>query len=256
MPRVRNPALPLLREAIHSGEAFPPYFSINDVAAWLETRRASPARSSLRAYLSRLLGEGNLHDAGRGWYCRQGERPVFETAGVRPLLQELAAAFPLLAVTPWSTRMLNPWLHHLVATGHMFLQVERDAIEPVADHLDTAGWKVFANPAKAASPRVHSGENTVILRPINVHAPLTVDGKDLLPERVLVDLRVEIDRLSIMDLSEYHSLAFRLATETRLIMGTLLRYASKRNYSAHDLFGNQLTAIFSENAVDRFMDPK
>lgn len=253
--RRRKPALPLLREAFRSAQAFPPYFSIDDVAEWLEERGAEVGRHTLRDYLSDLLRDGLLNDAGRGWYCRHGERPVLDDSEVRPLLDEVAAAFPLLEASAWSTSMLNPWLHHLIGTGSKFLHVERDALEPVAGHLETTGWKVFANPASTSSSRVSTAENTVILRPLHVHAPVA-DELDLLPERILVELRIEVDRLNIMDLTEYHDLAFRLANETRLIMGSLVRYLSKRKLSVHDLFENRLTALFSKKAIDRLLGSK
>jgi len=247
----RKPALPLLREALLSREVFPPYFSIDDVAEWLKTMGAAPARSSLRAYLSRLLHEEMLHDSGRGWYCLHGKRPVLDIKDVRPLLGEVTAEFPLLKVTAWSTSMLNPWLHHLVGTGTKFIHLERDALEPVADHLEATGWKVYDNPAKATSSRVALGERTVILRPLHVHSPMTDEPTDLLAERILVDLRMEVDRLNIMDLSDYHGLTIRLASETRLMMGSLLSYAKFRKLTVRDLLGNQSTTLLSKSEVDR-----
>lgn len=256
MSRRRKPALPLLREAFRSAEAFPPYFSIDEVGDWLEERGAEVGRHTLRGYLSDLLRDGLVHDAGRGWYCRHGERPVFDLLEVRSLVGEVAAAFPLLEISAWSTSMLNPWLHHLVGSGVKFLHVERDALEPVADHLEAAGWKVVLNPTKASPPRHLIGEKTVILRPLHVHAPLGGEPRDLLSERILVDLRIEIDRLGIMDLSEFHDLAFRLASEHRLIMGSLLSYVKFRKLTVHKMFGNRSSSLFSKSEIDRLLGSK
>ena len=62
-------------------------------------------------------------------------------------------------------------------------------------------------------------------------------------EKILVDLRVEVNCLRLMDVSEYHRLANEVVRQGRVQMAPLLSYAEARLFTAEDLFGKEESTI-------------
>ena len=242
--------LALLRGALQPGGPFPVYFALDDVDDWLVHEGVRPLRHTLHDYLSDLAQEGRIFDAGRGWYCLHADRPVLDRTAVEKLELEMAGAFPFLPCCLWHTTMLNPWMHHLVGAGSTYLHVERDAFVPVAEHLEAAGWRVAIHPLGDRHSLLPRGEHGVIMRPLHAHVPRT-GGRPLQPEQILVDLCREIAHTTPMDREEFEGMAYRLATETRLLVAPLVAYMRRRRLTLTDLFGGRAGSLFSANAFAR-----
>jgi len=54
-----------------------------------------------------------------------------------------------------------------------------------------------------------------------------------------VDLRVEVEGLRLLDVSEFHHLATEAICEGRIRIASLLSYAEARLLTIQDLFGNE-----------------
>ena len=183
-----------------------------------------------------------MHDAGRGWYSRLADRCVLDPKPVARIVRQLEQEFPLLDFACWSTQQINPWMHHILAKFLSFVHVDRDGLAAVAEFLRDAGYEVHANPVGKQAALVRPNGKTVVIRPLNAHAPR--EGHYSPPEAVLVDLFVEAEALGIMGRADFHAMLQAMASSVRVQWGTLTHYAEKREISIDDLAPqeNSLTA--------------
>jgi hypothetical protein len=219
------------------------------VRAALESARCPLESATLNRYLVELVQAGFVFDAGRGWYSFLKDEVQLDHEPVGKLVSEVRQAFPLLHFAVWSTAQANPWMHHLIGQPVAILDVEKDALDNVADRLDTANWKLAVNPRGEAVRRFAPNPRSVVLRPLHSATPESPDGFAS-AEQALVELRLESGELALMALAEFQAMATRLAKERRLTVATLLRYADKRRLTAGDLFQNQLAALFENVATE------
>ena len=249
MKSSRPEAKALLRKVLEEHRARFPYVSVPAVRAALVNAGATVQPATVNRYLVEFLRAGLIHDAGRGWYSFLKDAIHLNHEPVAELVAEVRKAFPLLRFAAWSTAQVNPWMHHLIGQPVAILDVEKDALDSVADRLEAANWKPAVNPHGASVRRFAPNPRSVVLRPLHSAAPKSPDGFAS-PEQALVELRLESGEPALMALAEFQAMATRLATERRLTVATLLRYADKRRLTAGDLFQNQLTALFEDVATD------
>ncbi len=219
-----------------------PYFSHNAITKRLADLTIEMADHSLRVYLSEAMEKGIVHDAGRGWYSRLADRCVLDPKPVAKLIHQLEKKFPLLDFTCWSTQQVNPWMHHILSKFLTFVNVDPDGLLAVAEFLRAEGYEVNANPKGNRTAEVRANGKTVIIRPLNTHAPK--EGHFAPPEAVLVDLFKENLALTIMDAADFKGMAQQLAATNRLLWAALSHYADKRGIAIGELFAqvNVLTA--------------
>lgn len=204
------------------------HFSLTEVQAAVNAAELSLTDDTLKVYLSEATQQGLIHDAGRGWYARLSEPLRLDPRPVQKLIRATKKALPLLDFCAWSTVQLNPWMQHLLAQPVAFLYVPRDTLESVGETLRAQGWEVAVNPGKHAVAReVVPGEKMVVLRPAHSKQPAPQDHHAA-PEQVLVDLLVETEASSLMDVSEARA-AMLAATDSGLVkMSDLKRFAEAK----------------------------
>lgn len=201
------------------------YFSIEAVKRALASAKIELADDTLREYMSEAMATGLVGDAGRGWYSRHLKPVALDAKPVAKLIRAVAKAFPLLDFCCWSTSQLNPFAQHLIAQPTAFLYAESDTLESVAEHLRTAGWDAWANPGKKeAAQFIRPGDKTVILRPAVARQPASLDH--LAPiEKVLVDLKIEAEKLQLMDTAEVQRIIDAVLNAGLLQLAVFLGYA-------------------------------
>lgn len=216
--KVFTAVLPSLKEQ-HS------YFFLEAVRRSLASAEIELADDTLREYMSEAMASGIVGDAGRGWYSRHLTPVALAAKPVSKLIRAVSKAFPLLDFCCWSTAQLNPFAQHLIAQPTAFLYAEGDTLESVAEHLRTAGWDAWSNPGKKEAKQfVRPGEKTVVLRPAIVKQPPSQNH--LAPiEKVLVDLKVEADKLKLMDTAEVQRIIDTVLGAGLLQLAVLLGYA-------------------------------
>lgn len=219
-----------------------PYFSHDAITKRLADLKIEMADHSLRMYLSEAMAKGIVHDAGRGWYSRLADRCVLDPKPVARLVRQLEKEFSLLDFTCWSTQQVNPWMHHILSKFLTFVNVDPDGLPAVAEYLRAEGYEVHENPKGNRTAEVRANGKTVVIRPLNTHAPK--EGHFAPPEAVLVDLHFENRALGIMDSADFKGMAQQLAATNRLLWATLCHYADKRGVAPGELFAqtNVLTA--------------
>jgi len=204
------------------------YFSLAAAKRSLASAEIELADDTLREYMSEAMASGIVGDAGRGWYSRHLKPVSLDSKPVTKLIRAVAKAFPLLDFCCWSTSQLNPFAQHLIAQPTAFLYAESDTLESVAEHLRTSGWDTWANPGKKeAAQFVRPGDKTVVLRPAIVKQPPS--QYHLAPiEKVLVDLKIEADKLQLMDTAEVQRILENVLGSGLLQLPVLLRYAEAK----------------------------
>jgi len=202
---------------------------------------------TLNRYLVELVEGGFIFDAGRGWYSFLKDPAALSPEPVADIVADVRAAFPLLRFAAWSTAQFNPWLHHLVGQPVIILDVEKDAINDVTGHLETKNWKVILNPRGDTAQRFAPQPRILILRALHSAAPEAPDGFAG-PEQALVEMRLEVEALSLLSPDEYRAMATRMVAGQHVSIATLLSYAAKRRLGSGEIFENQLSALFEEFA--------
>jgi hypothetical protein len=213
-----------------------PYFSLTDMRAWLKERRLSVPPATLRRYLHDALADNLIHDAGRGWYSSLKEPFMLNREPVRELVASLHKRFPLLTFSCWSTEQVASYGHHLLARFVVFVHTERDAMESTANALRDAGWSAWINPTRQeAAKSFRTEDRTVVVRPVVSRAPAEAGFAEI--EKILVDLRVEVDALKFFDQGEYRRLVANLAGRNRISVGALAAYARRRGVRLEAVLG-------------------
>ncbi|VGO21468.1 DUF6577 family protein [Pontiella sulfatireligans] len=205
------------------------YFSIADVKSALEKGAGeSVPDSTVKTYLSKFMADGTVHDAGKGWYSKIAEPLKLDAKPLEPITKLLAEDFPLLEVSCWSTEQINPFMHHLLSRFTVFVYTLPDALDVVGDALRDAGHNVLVNPTASEIERLYQKtENPVLVRPAVTKEPSAVAGMAP-PEKLLVDLLFENNKLSIMEPSEAEDAVRRAVEAGRVNISSLLSYAKRR----------------------------
>jgi hypothetical protein len=218
-----------------------PYFTIDHVRSLLEAKQIEIADSTLKRYMSDFMEQGVIHDAGRGWYSSIAKPFVLNTEPVQELIARIEKQFPLLGFSCWSTQQINPYMHHLLAKFVTFVFVERDLMPAVFDVIrDWKDFEAYLDPSgKEARKNFAVAPNTIVLRPETGEAPGQGEGHAAPVEKLLVDLAIEVGKLSLMGRGEFHDAAWRAVTNGRISMGALALYARRNHRSIDDLFGEK-----------------
>lgn len=219
------------------------YFDIETVRRLIQVAEVVFTPETLKRYMVEMEEGGFVFDAGRGWYSVMAAPFTLNTDPVQGIGATLEQQFPFLEFSCWSTAQINGYMHHLLAKFVTFIYVDKDLMSGVFDFLrDRRDMNVYLNPStRKEREDFRMTEQTVVIRPAVTRSP--GDGHFAPIEKILVDLAVEVEKLPLMGNHEFTQMACRVATETRISMGALLHYASRRNIEESKVFGaeNHLT---------------
>ena len=221
------------------------YFDLGTMHAWLKAKCITFNRATLNRYMTDLVKDGLVWNAGRGWYSFVPSAIQLDTEPMAGIKKELLERFPLLDFACWSTQQINPYMHHMLGKTVTFVLAPADALASVFDHLRERGYSVYLNPNdKEVAKSFKVDSRTVVLRKLNTrHTPFT--DHLLSVEAVLVDLSQESERLFLMDKAEFRQMAARLVTSGRVDLATLASYAKLRGVAPEDLFHDAESIISS-----------
>ncbi|MFN0076832.1 MAG: DUF6577 family protein [Prosthecobacter sp.] len=216
--------------------AHAPYFSLGELRRCLVAHKVQAATATLPRYLHEAVAEGSLHDAGRGWYSTLITPFTLNHKPVEELVAVIKRCFPLLEFSCWSSEQVASYGHLLLTRFVSFVHTERDAMESVADGLRDEGWDPWLHPTRQeAAKNFRVTDKTVIVRPTVQRAP--VEGHFAAIEKILVDFVPEMRALPLLDAGEFRRLVGNLAGSQRISVGTLARYATRRDVRLDDVLG-------------------
>lgn len=205
-----------------------PYIALDAIRAELKARKLVLEPDTLQRYLHEFVEAGHLYDAGRGWYSTLAQPLVLDRSHVAPVVDLIEKAFPLLTFAVWSTQQINPWTHHMLGKFVTFVYVEKDAVGAVWELLKEKGYDAHRDPTKKEAAKTFSvRENTVVVRSGSLsQAP--IDGHYATPEKLLVDLVMENESLSLLDPSEFSAVFSGVKQAGRLDMPNITRYSLRK----------------------------
>jgi hypothetical protein len=220
-----------------------PYVSFRSVSKAVEGKELGRNRDLLREYLSEAMEKKIVHDAGRGWYSSLETLAVLDPEATAPLRVLLVQRFPFLPHYVWSTRQVNPWMHHLLGKFVQFVHVESDGENDVAAFLRNEGWSVIVNPTAKTSKDFAPGERSVVIRGIRRPFDPATEPR---VETILVDLLLENSRLRLMDEGERQDMSRKLLTSNRVEIATLFARLRDHKRNLADLVGSAEQPIIAE----------
>ncbi len=201
------------------------YFTLEEVVKAVGT-----SNQLAKNYLRELKQSEIIFSAGRGVYSSvTKEFRWVEKSRVVEIRQLLKKQYPDLDFLIWNTLCFQPYYHHQQTHNITFVEVEADAIRPVADRISRDYRFVMVEKASRVAPKDFDiTRDPIVVRllikgsPRKGHAPVL--------EKMLIDLFVIKDKYSTMTDSDYWELWRSIDGLFRINVGALVTYAKNRRY--------------------------
>ena len=204
------------------------YFHINDLKKYFTEKGNKFEEDTLKKYLYFLKKNEVIYPAGRGWYSniqKEFELNIEPTKKIKKLLIE---KFPLLEFSCWSTEQLKGFFHHLPSQFITFIYADKDFLSTLRDFLTGNNYNVYLNPYKAEAEKfIELKTKTIILRP-SVSSRISKEKNLTKIEKILVDLFMEMKKISLIDKEEYIKIVSNIILNYRINTAEMLDYAHNR----------------------------
>lgn len=215
--------LQIIKEAIDSKK----YISVDWLKNTLKEAHHDIRPGTLNQYLYTMKKAGDIYHAGRGWYSTIPDIFHPSTKLVNPIASLIKKKYPLLVFSVWSTEQLQPFAHHLMTNFTRFVCTDFDTMPSIVEFLKDHGYHAYLDPKrKEANKYFDPSLNAVVVRASIKREP--VEGIYATVEKILVDLFIEKDQLSLMDGAEYERVFRNLVLSNRINIARLLEYAERR----------------------------
>jgi hypothetical protein len=140
----------------------------------------------------------------------------------------LLEKFPLLKFSCWSTEQLKGFFHHLPNQFVTFIYVENDFLSTLKDFLMENNYNVYLNPSKIEAEKfIELKTKTIILKP-SIVSRVSNENNSAKIEKILVDLFMEIKKISLIDKEEYKKIISNIIFDYRINIAKMLDYAHNR----------------------------
>jgi len=204
------------------------YFHINDLKRYFIEKGTKYRKNSLKQQLYLLKKEEFIYSAGRGWYSNIQKEFELNIEPTEKIIKLLIEKFPLLEFSCWSTEQLKGFFHHLPTQFVIFIYTDKDFLQSVKDFLIENDYNVYLNPHKIEAEKfVDLKTKTIILRP-SVSSRISKEKNLAKIEKILVDLFMEMKKISLIDKDEYIKTVSNIILNYRINMAEILDYAHNR----------------------------
>jgi hypothetical protein len=204
------------------------YISVSAIKELLRSSLGEVKDTTVNQYLSSMKKNGKIFSAGRGWYSSISDAFQLDTQIIEKPASFVSTKFPLLQFTAWSTGQLQAYSHHMMTRFCLFIFTHSEAIGPLSNTLKDNGYTTYANPQMRDVEKFVdlTQPNVVVVRGSVSREPH--QGHFASAEKILVDLFLEKDRLSLMDTGEYCRILRNILTSSRINISGMLQYAERR----------------------------
>ncbi len=201
------------------------YFTLEEVV-----KVSGISNQLVKNYLQELKQGGIIFSAGRGVYSSVAEEfRLEEKSRVVEIRQLLKKQYPDLDFLVWNTLYFQPYYHHQQTHNITFVEVEADAIRPVADRVLRDYRFVMVEKSSRVAPKDFDiTRDPIVVRLLIKGAPRKEHTPAL--EKMLVDLFVIKDKYSTMTDSDYWELWRSIDGLFRINVSALIAYAKSRRY--------------------------
>lgn len=219
------------------------YFSLAEVIK--ETGLSSQVAKN---YLLTLKSEGAVFSAGRGVYSSVAKEFRFEEKSrVAEIRQFLKKQYPELDFLIWNTLYFQPYYHHMQTHNITFVEVEADAMRPVADSISRHYRFVTIEKRCRVKPRNFDiTRDPIVVKLLIKDSPRKGHTPTL--EKMLIDLFVIKDKYSTMPDNDYWELWRSIDDLFRVNVSSLITYAKTRRYF-QDLFSQLIDNVGLNNVT-------
>jgi len=204
------------------------YFQIKDLKRYFTEKGIKFEEDTLKKYLYLLKKNEVMYPAGRGWYSniqKEFELNIEPTEKITKLLIE---KFPLIEFSCWSTEQLKGFFHHLPSQFVTFLYTDKDFLSTLRDFLTENYYNIYLNPSKIEAEKfIELKTKTIILRP-STSSRVSKEKNLTKIEKIIVDLFMEMKKISLIDKDEYIKVASNIILNYRINMAEMLDYADRR----------------------------
>jgi hypothetical protein len=201
------------------------YFNLAEVV-----KETGLSNQVAKNYLYTLKSEGIVFSAGRGVYSSVAQEfHPQEKSRVIEIRQLLKKQFPELDFLIWNTLYFQPYYHHQQTHNITFVEVEADAMRPVADSISRNYRFVMIEKASRVVPKGFDiTRDPIVVRLLIKDSPRKGHTPSL--EKMLVDLFVVKDKYSTMSDGDYWELWRSIDDFFRVNVSALIAYAQARRY--------------------------
>jgi len=204
------------------------YFHINDLKKYFTEKGIKFEEDTLKKYLYLLKKNKVIYPAGRGWYSNIQKEFAMNIEPTKKIIKLLTEKFPLLEFSCWSTEQLKGFFHHLPSQFITFIYTDKDFLSTLRDFLTESNYTVYLNPSKIEAEKfIELKTKTIILRP-SVSFRISKEKNLTKIEKVLVDLFMEMKKISFIDKEEYIKIISNIILNYRINMSEMLDYAHNR----------------------------
>ncbi len=122
---------------------------------------------------------------------------------------------------------MKSYYHHLQARFVTFVYTEQDYLPVLFDFLREKNPNIYLNPRQEETRKNFIIlDDTFVLRSSITEEPQNKHYAEI--EKILIDLFIEKDRLTLIDTSEYKRIFENIIFSQRVKIAKLIRYASRR----------------------------
>jgi len=204
------------------------YFHIKDLKKYFTEKGIKFRENSLKQQIYLFKKEKFIYPAGRGWYSNIQKEFNLNIKPTEKITKLLIEKFPLLEFSCWSTEQLKGFFHHLPSQFVTFIYTDKDFLSTLRDLLSENNYNVYLNPYKADAEKfVELKTKTIILRP-SVSSRVSKEKNLATIEKILVDLFMEMKKISLIDRDEYIKIFSNIIFNYRINIAEILDYAHNR----------------------------
>jgi len=204
------------------------YFPIKDLKRYFTEKGIKFEEDTLKKYLYLLKKNEVIYPAGRGWYSNIQKEFELNIKSTEKITKLLIEKFPLLEFSCWSTEQLKGFFHHFPSQFVTFIYTDKDFLSTLKDFLTENNYNVYLNPYRADAEKfVEFKTKTIILRP-SVSSRVSKEKNLATIEKILVDLFMEMKKISLIDKEEYKKIVSNIILNYRINMAEMFDYAHNR----------------------------
>lgn len=193
------------------------------------------SKVNLSWHLKELLKDNLLFKLGRGIYTLQNAptNKYVPRLGNKIIRVEkaLSSAFPFITISVFDGNVLADFQHHLSSNNLHYIEVEREAMEPVFHFLQKRGFTAYLNPDKNfVYNYISMSEDAFVVKPLISESPLIdLQGIKMQSlEKILVDILCDGDK-DYLHGNEWNRIFDNAHSMYTINRTSMLRYASRRN---------------------------
>lgn len=204
------------------------YFHINDLKRYFTEKGIKFEEDTLKKYLYLFKKNKVIYPAGRGWYSNIQKAFELNIEPTEIIIKLLIEKFPLLEFSCWSTEQLKGFFHHLPSQFITFIYTDKDFLSTLRDFLTENDYNIYLNPSKIEAEKFIELKTKPIILRTSVSFRVSKEKNLTMIEKILIDLFIEMKKISLIDKEEYIKIISNLILDYRINMAEILDYADRR----------------------------